>query len=137
MSKINDKDLKYFIREFLFENQINEKFQPDSGTRQHVNYDLYNRPGPQIDDSGNPMDQDTAFEIEEIMPVSPSDIMVDPNFLKVVHNIEDKNYSPANKKEFRSAILTLIDRCEDLESQNKIEKTWSSFKVILDKVCNK
>lgn len=131
MSKIKNKDLRFLIRDFLFENQINEKYQPDPA--HYVSYNK-DRPGPQINGDN---EYDSSFDIEEDMPISPSDIMTDPNFLKVVHNIEDKNYKPTNKKELRSAVLTLIDRCDDLESQKKIKKAWSSFKSVLDKVCNK
>ena len=135
MSKTNDKNLRYFIKNFLFENQINVNYKPEDG--HYVNYDLYNRPGPQIKGDGKPMNQETSFDIEKDMPLSPSDIMVDPNFLKVVHDIEDKNYSPANKKELRSAILTLIDRCDSLEDQQTIGKVWFKIKTVLDKVCVK
>jgi hypothetical protein len=131
MSKIKNKDLRFLIKEFLFENQINEKYQPDPA--HYVSYNK-DRPGPMINGEN---EYDSSFDIEADMPIAPSDIMTDPNFLKVVHNIEDKNYKPVNKKEFRSAVLTLIDRCDDLESQKKIKKAWSSFKIILDKVCNK
>ena len=131
MSKIKNKDLSFLIKDFLFENQINEKYQPDPA--HYVSYNK-DRPGPMINGENK---YDSSFDIEEDMSIAPSDIMTDPNFLKVVHNIEDKNYNPTNKKEFRSAVLTLIDRCDDLESQKKIKKAWSNFKIILDKVCNK
>jgi len=129
MSKIKNEDLRYFIRDFLFENQINEKYQPDPA--RYVSYNK-DRPGPMINGDN---EYESSFDIEEDMPIAPSDIMTDPNFLKVVHNIEDNNYSPTNKKEFRSAVLTLIDRCDDIESQNKIKKAWKSFKIVLKKVC--
>ena len=131
MTKIKNKDLRFLIKDFLFENQINEKYQPDPA--HYVSYNK-DRPGPMINGEN---EYDSSFDIEEDMPIAPSDIMTDPNFLKVVHNIEDNNYSPTNKKEFRSAVLTLIDRCDDFESQNKIKNAWSNFKTILDKVCNK
>ena len=126
MTKIKNKDLRFLIKDFLFENQINEKYQPDP-----AHYTSYNRdrPGPMI--NGN-NEYDSSFDIEEDMPIAPSDIMTDPNFLKVVHNIEDNNYSPANKKEFRSAVLTLIDRCDDFESQKKIKKSLSKLNHFLE-----
>ena len=135
MSKISNKDLRYFIRDFLFENQVNVNYKPDDG--HYVNYSLYDRAVPKINGKGEVLDQETSFDIDKDMPLSPSDIMVDPNFLKVVHSIEDKNYEPVNKKELRSAVLTLIDRCEDLESQNTIVKAWKNFKTVINKVCNK
>ena len=131
MSKLNNKDLRFLIRDFLFENQINEKYQPDPA--HYVSYNK-DRPGPQINGDN---EYESSFDLEEDMPIAPSDIMTDPNFLKVVHNIEDNNYNPTNKKELRSAVLTLIDRCDDLESQKKIKKAWSNFKIVLDKVCSK
>jgi len=131
MSKLNNKDLRFLIRDFLFENQINEKYQPDPA--HYVSYNK-DRPGPQINGDN---EYESSFDLEEDMPIAPSDIMTDPNFLKVVHNIEDSNYNPTNKKELRSAVLTLIDRCDDLESQKKIKKAWNNFKTVLDKVCSK
>ena len=131
MSKIKNKDLRFLIRDFLFENQINEKYQPDPA--HYVSYNK-DRPGPQINGDN---EYESAFDIEEDLPIAPSDIMTDPNFLKVVHNIEDDNYKPTNKKELRSAVLTLIDRCDDLESQKKIKNAWANFKVVLKKVSSK
>jgi hypothetical protein len=131
MSKIKNKELRFLIKDFLFENHINEKFQPDMA--HYVSYNK-DKPGPMINGDN---EYEKSFDIEEDLPLAPSDIMTDPNFLKVVHNIEDENYKPANKKELRSAVLTLIDRCDDLESQKKIKKAWSSFKIVLNKVCNK
>lgn len=129
MSKIKKEELRILIKDFLFENQINEKYQPDPG--HYVSYNK-DRPGPQINGDN---EYESSFDIENDIPISPSDIMTDPNFLKVVHSIEDPNYAPTNKKELRSSVLTLIDRCDDLETQNKIEKAWNNFKSVLNKVC--
>jgi hypothetical protein len=131
MSSIKKEDLRFFIREFLFENQINEKYQPDPAHYVSYNKDV---PGPQINGDN---EYESNFDIEEDVPISPSDIMTDPNFLRVVHDIEDDNYEPTNPKELRSAVLTLVDRCEDIESQEKIKKVWKNFKLVLDKVCDK
>ena len=38
MSKIKNEDLRFLIKDFLFENQINEKYQPDPA--HYVSYNM-------------------------------------------------------------------------------------------------
>jgi hypothetical protein len=131
MTKLNESQLRSIIRNELFNNQINEIFQTDSVENIAYNKD---KPGPNI--SGD-QDYENSFDIESDMPILPSDITSDPTLLKVVHNVTDKNYSPKNKKELRSAALSLIDNYNDLESEDVIKKAWSNFKQVLNKVCEK
>lgn len=126
----SEKLLRETIRHELFNNQINEIFQTDSVENISYNKDV---PGPQI--SGD-QEYDNSFDLEEDLPVLPSDIMTDPNLLRVNHNVMSKDYKPANKKELRSATLSAIEVFEDLEDKNKIEKVWSNFTNILKKVCD-
>lgn len=128
MKSINEKQARLYAQRFLFENQLNEKYRPDDG-----HYISYNKdtPGPQING-------DNSYEpsyIEEEMPILPSDLMVDPSYKRVIHDVEQDTYCPANQTEFKTAVLSLIEKCDDFESQDKIKKAWVNFKNIIIKVC--
>lgn len=130
MSNVSESLLRESIRQELFNNQINEIFQTDSVENMAYNKDV---PVPQI--TGD-QQYENSFDIEEDMPILPSDIMTDPTLLKVNHEVMSKDYQPHNKKELRTATLSAIDMFEDLEDKQTIKKFWSNFTNILDKVCN-
>lgn len=128
MKRINENTIRAQIRDFLFENHLNEKYQPEDGHYIDFNKDV---PGPMINGDNT---YDPSF-VEEEVPILPSDIMTDPSYNMIIHDVEDDNYCPTNETEFKTAILSLIEKCDDLESQDKIQSVWSSFKKILVKVC--
>ena len=130
MKNIKESLLRETIRQELFNNKLEEVFQTD-----YVDNIAYNRdkPGPGI--SGD-QEYENSFDVEEDMPILPSDLMSDPTILKVNHNVNDEQYVPQNKKELRSATLSLVDIYEDLEDNKKIEKVWNSFRKLLSKVCD-
>lgn len=130
MSNINEALLRETIRQELFNNQIKEMFQVDKVENMKYSKDT---PGPNI--SGDQQYENT-FELEEDIPILPSDLMTDPNLLRVNHDVMSKEYKPHNKKELRSATLSAIDMFEDLEDKNNIEKVWNNFTNLLSKVCN-
>ena len=128
MKRINENTIRAQIKDFLFENHLNEKYQPEDGHYIDFNKDV---PGPMINGDNT---YDPSF-VEEEVPILPSDIMTDPSYNMIIHDVEDDNYCPANETEFKTAVLSLIEKCDDLESQDKIQSVWSSFKKILVKVC--
>ena len=130
MKSINERHLRVSIRQELFNNNLNEIFQTD-----YVDNISYNRdrPGPEI--SGD-QEYENSFDIEEDMPILPSDLMSDPTVLRVNHDVVDDQYVPQNKKELRTATLSLVDIYEDLEDKKKIEKVWNNFRNLLSKVCD-
>ena len=130
MKKINESYLRETIRNELFNNQLSEIFQTDKVENIAYNKDKH---VPQI--TGD-QEYENSFDVEQDMPILPSDIMSDPNLLRVNHDVSDKQYSPHNKKELRSAALSLIDMYDDLEDKKKIEQVWSNFKNVLSKVCD-
>lgn len=130
MKSINERHLRVSIRQELFNNNLNEMFQTD-----YVDNIAYNRDRPGPDISGD-QEYQNSFDIEEDMPILPSDLMSDPSILRVNHDVVDDQYVPQNKKELRTATLSLVDIYEDLEDKKKIEKVWNNFRNLLSKVCD-
>lgn len=130
MKSINERHLRVSIRQELFNNNLNEMFQTD-----YVDNIAYNRDRPGPDISGD-QEYQNSFDIEEDMPILPSDLMSDPAILRVNHDVVDDQYVPQNKKELRTATLSLVDIYEDLEDKKKIEKVWNNFRNLLSKVCD-
>lgn len=130
MKSINERHLRVSIRQELFNNNLNEIFQTD-----YVDNISYNRDRPGPDISGD-QEYENSFDIEEDMPILPSDLMSDPTVLRVNHDVVDDQYVPQNKKELRTATLSLVDIYEDLEDKKKIEKVWNNFRNLLSKVCD-
>ena len=130
MKSINERHLRVSIRQELFNNNLNEMFQTD-----YVDNIAYNRDRPGPDISGD-QEYQNSFDIEEDMPILPSDLMSDPTILRVNHDVVDDQYVPQNKKELRTATLSLVDIYEDLEDKKKIEKVWNNFRNLLSKVCD-
>ena len=130
MKSINERHLRVSIRQELFNNNLNEIFQTD-----YVDNISYNRDRPGPDISGD-QEYENSFDIEEDMPILPSDLMSDPTVLRVNHDVVDDQYVPQNKKELRTATLSLVDIYEDLEDKKKIEEVWNNFRNLLSKVCD-
>lgn len=130
MKNINESRLRETIRQELFNNKLAEAFQTD-----YVDNIAYNRDRPGPDISGD-QEYENSFDIEEDMPILPSDLMSDPSILRVNHDVVDDQYIPQNKKELRTATLSLVDIYEDLEDNKKIEKVWINFRKLLSKVCD-
>lgn len=125
MYSINKSDIRNMVVDLLFENQINEKYTPDSFT--DSKQDLYNRPGPNIDGENN---YEKSFEA----PISADDFIT-VSTLKRNTNANDKVYSPANRLELKSAFVDLINQYDNSEIDNKVsKKIWQDVTDILDKV---
>ena len=125
MNSISKLDIKNIIVDLLFENQIKERYTPEDFTSSRL--DMYNRPGPAIDGENN---YESAFKA----PVSADDILTFST-LKRNTNASDKEYSPANKLELKSAFVDLISQYDNNEIDNEIsKKIWQDVTDILDKV---
>lgn len=125
MYSINKLDIRKIVTDLLFENQINEKYTPDSFT--DSKQDLYNRPGPDIDGKNN---YEKSFEA----PISADDF-ISVTTLKRNTNANDKSYSPDNRIELKSAFVDLINQYDNSEIDSKIsKKIWQDVTDILDKV---
>ena len=128
----NDKLIRKLAKTLLFENNISERYMPDdmhySNPKSVGNHEtMFDRPGPQ-------MDGDQNYEkLEDIeVPITADDVM--PNSqLSVIKtdssSLEDKNYSPLNKKELEISMQTLIND-KDL-NDDQIKSIWQAAKKII------
>jgi hypothetical protein len=122
---INKLDIRNIVTDLLFENQINEKYAPESFT--DSKQDLYNRPGPSIDGENK---YEKSFEA----PISADDF-ISVSTLKRNTSANDKSYSPDNRIELKSAFVDLINQYDNSEVDREISnKIWQDVTDILDKV---
>ena len=71
MSSINEEKLRLLAESILFENNINEMFQPDDDGKKYPSYSMYDRPADKI--SGDNTYQSLEDSLE--LPLAPSDMM--------------------------------------------------------------
>lgn len=118
MKNINDKKLRLLAESILFENGINEIFQPDDDGKKYPSYSMYDRPSDKED------------ELE--LPLAPSDLMADHITVNTVsaENLYDEKYVPKNTIELLKAISSII-KSKDL-SQKQIEKFWNIVRRSLE-----
>lgn len=123
MSKIDKSVLKEFAKNILFENEINEMFQPDDDMHagKNMRYSMYDRPGPDLDIKSN---------IED-MPVSPEHIVSNQlhHVRKEINKLTSDNYFPTTNTELAQS---LKDAFEQVEMTHKeIEDFWLKIKKYL------
>jgi hypothetical protein len=123
MSKIDKGILKEFAKNILFENEINEMFQPDDDMHagKNMRYSMYDRPGPDLDIKSN---------IED-MPVSPEHIVSNQlhHVRKEINKLTSDNYFPTTNAELAQS---LKDAFEQVEMTHKeIEDFWLKIKKYL------
>lgn len=123
MSKIDKGILKEFAKNILFENEINEMFQPDDDMHagKNMRYSMHDRPGPDLDIKSN---------IED-MPVSPEHIVSNQlhHVRKEINKLTSDNYFPTTNAELAQS---LKDAFEQVEMTHKeIEDFWLKIKKYL------
>jgi hypothetical protein len=128
MSNINEEKLRLLAESILFENNINEMFQPDDDGKKYPSYSMYDRPADKI--SGDNTYQ--SFEDSLELPLAPSDMMANHITINTLRadTLEDKNYVPKNTIELLKAINTIVKN-KDL-SQKQIAKFWNIAKKSLE-----
>lgn len=120
-----------FAKSLLFENKLNEKFQPDVGTMDQFKSgrQIYDRPGP-------PLESEVELSsIEDVidMPLTADDMMTTQlSSVKLDSSkLMSAEYSPRNNKELNTAISSLIT---DIELGEKdIEVLWHGIRKFLNK----
>jgi len=125
MSKINKDDLREIFQDILFENHIKEMFTPDNFVNSRTA--MFDRPGPT-----------TGSEVEDrkdiVVPLTADDF-VSMSTLKRNHSARDKDYTPENRKELKSALYSTLEDYDDEQINSDISgKIWNSVTKILSKV---
>ena len=126
MSKINKDDLREIVQDILFENHIKEMFTPDNFVNSRTA--MFDRPGPSIG-------SEVAEEEQNIVVPLTADDFVSMSTLKRNHSARDKDYSPENRKELKSALYSTLEDYDDEQIDSDISgKIWKSVTKILSKV---
>lgn len=126
MSKINKDDLREIVQDILFENHIKEMFTPDNFVNSRTA--MFDTPGPTTG---------SEFVEEEQSIVVPltADDFVSVSTLRRNHSARDKDYSPENRKELKSALYSTLEDYDDEQIDSDISgKIWKSVTKILSKV---
>tara|TARA_R100000734_G_C3263816_1_gene61705 strand:+ start:108 stop:485 length:378 start_codon:yes stop_codon:yes gene_type:complete len=125
MSKISKDDLREIVQDILFENHIKEMFTPDNFVNSRTA--MFDTPGP---NTGS----EVAEEQDIIIPLTADDF-VSMSTLKRNHSARDKDYSPANRRELKSALYSTLEDYDDEQINSDISvKIWKSVTKILSKV---
>ncbi len=127
MSKINKSDFREAIRDILFENHIKEMFVPDNFVNSRTA--MFDTPGPNINGEN---EEDAVVDLN--VPLTADDF-VPMSTLGRNHNARDKEYSPKNRRELKSALFSVVEDYDDEQINSDISgKIWKSVTKILDKV---
>ena len=132
---INIKDIKHIARSLLFENNINELRLPldhDMDAGKNMRYSMHDRPADKVDGKGE--NEKTYIDLEEEMPLTPSDVM--PVFYDEklsINVLEDEDYIPQNSSELMRASNTLIDRNKEDLGEKELELAWKTLVKIIKK----
>jgi hypothetical protein len=133
--KIDLNNIKDLARSLLFENSINELRLPldhDMDAGKNMRYSMHDRPADKVDGKGE--NEKTYIDLEDEMPLTPSDVM--PVFYdeKLSMNaLEDEEYVPQNTSEFMRASNTLIDRNKEELGNKELELAWKTLVKIIKK----
>lgn len=133
--KIDLANIKDLARSLLFENNINELrlgLDHDRDVGKNMRYNMHDRPADKIDGKGE--HEKTYIDLEEEMPLTPSDVM--PIFYdeKLSTNaLDDEEYVPNNASELMRASNTLIDRNKEELGNKEIEMAWKTLVKIIKK----
>ena len=126
MSKINKDDLREIVQDILFENHIKEMFTPDNFVNSQTA--MFDRPGPSTGSEFVEQEQNI------VVPLTADDF-VSMSTLKRNHSARDKDYSPENRKELKSALYSTLEDYDDEQIDSDISgKIWKSVTKILSKV---
>ena len=126
MSKINKDDLREIVQDILFESHIKEMFTPDNFVNSRTA--MFDRPGPSTG-------SEVAEEEQNIVVPLTADDFVSMSTLKRNHSARDKDYSPENRKELKSALYSTLEDYDDEQIDSDISgKIWKSVTKILSKV---
>ena len=127
MSKINKDDLREIVQDILFENHIKEMFTPDNFVNSRTA--MFDTPGPT---TGSEFAEEEEQSI--VIPLTADDF-VSISTLKRNHSARDKDYSPENRRELKSAIYSTLEDYDDEQIDSDISgKIWKSVTKILSKV---
>ena len=120
-----------FAKSLLFENKLQEKFQPDIGTMDQFKSgrQIYDRPGP-------PLESEVELSsIENIvdMPLTADDMMsTQLTSVKISRKrLSSPDYEPKNNKELNTAISSLMSDIELGEKDVKV--LWHGIRKFLNK----
>lgn len=126
MSKINKDDLREIVQDILFENHIKEMFTPDNFVNSRTA--MFDKPGPSIGSEFVEQEQNI------VVPLTADDF-ISMSTLKRNHSARDKDYSPENRKELKSALYSTLEDYDDEQIDSDISgKIWKSVTKILSKV---
>lgn len=128
---MNSKLVTDFAKSLLFENKLNEKFQPDIGTMDQFKdgRKIYDRPGPSLESEL----EKNNFEDVIDMPLTADDMMsTQLTSLKLdADKILSSEYRPRNGKELSQAFSSLMN---DISlSEKDIELFWGGVSKFLSK----
>ena len=133
--KIELTNIKDLARSLLFENNINELRLPldhDMDAGKNMRYSMHDRPADKVDGKGE--NEKTYIDLDDEMPLTPSDVM--PVFYdeKLSMNaLEDEEYIPQNTSELMKASNTLIDRNKEVIGNKELELAWKTLVKIIKK----
>ena len=133
--KLDLTNIKDLARSLLFENNINElrlSLDYDMDAGKNMRYSMHDRPADKVDGKGE--NEKTYIDIEDEMPLTPSDVM--PVFYdeKLSMNaLEDEEYVPQNTSELMRASNTLIDRNKEVLGNKELELAWKTLVKIIKK----
>lgn len=127
MSKISKNDLREVVKDILFENHIKEMFTPDNFV--NSNTTMFDRAVPT---TGSEIIEEEEENIE--IPLTADDF-VSMSTLKRNHSARDKDYTPKNRRELKSALYSSLEDYDDEQIDSDISsKIWKSVTKILNKV---
>ena len=93
---------------------------------------MHDRPADKVDGHGE--NEKTYIDLEDEMPLTPSDVM--PVFYdeKLSDDaLNDEEYVPKNASELMRASNTLVDRNKDAMGSKDIEMAWKTLVKIIKK----
>jgi hypothetical protein len=127
MSRISKNDLREVVKDILFENHIKEMFTPDNFVNSSTT--MFDKPGPT---TGAEIIEEEEENID--IPLTADDF-VGMSTLKRNHSARDKDYTPKNRRELKSALYSSLEDYDDEQIDSDISsKIWKSVTKILNKV---
>ena len=133
--KIDLANIKDLARSLLFENNINELRLPldhDMDAGKNMRYSMHDRPADKVDGKGE--NEKTYIDLEEEMPLTPSDVKPILYDEKLSANaLEDEDYVPQNASELMRASNTLVDRNKEELGAKDIALAWKTLVKIIKK----
>jgi hypothetical protein len=125
---MNKKLLSDFAKSLLFENRLDEKFQPDDDMHPWKSgHQIYDRPGPMTGTEKIDFDDivDMPLTADDMMSQQLAEPKVDADKLR------NKDYLPTNQSELIKATSSLLNNI-DLNEKD-MEKFWRAISKFLNK----